>query len=606
MAKYIGVTIGPIYRTIAAARSTGELWGSSYIFSYLMKMIIKMLKLENENILGSEYLVPYIPDHLEDPPLSGYNKAGLFPDRFILKVNDNLENPLEKLRAARDQTLEEIAGGIVKILPGKKDNILSYIKQYFRIYAVLYDDTNGCKIVEEVNKRLDALELCARSVPCEKHNYLAQLLQNKNIKKSFLYTDAFGPDPKEPLPLLHHIAAGGSGADITVIEIEAQNQVKQELHKKLSDPTKNKMPYSGLLNLLDESEMQLLEDWLEENKDSGDRSFMTELERTIFSRQTNFFTIMKDRNYKNKAFKYVAVVKADGDGVGTRISSFTSAEGDQIRNLSRQLFRFGQIALDEIENYGGRPIYIGGDDLLFIAPVLSKKKTAKTIFDLINDLSACFRNSLKLDNDCDNDSQMSLSFGVAMGYYSYPLYESLKQADSCLHKAKDNKVFLHSKEAEKNAIGVNLVKHSGSSSTIIFNQDSQGYQHFQEILRASFPDESSPKQEKFLKGLLHKIGIDRTILNEILLIKDGARETRETRLENYFNNNFDEIIHQHLPIKEYLQSVKKLICAIDSELFWPKEPVSGNGCERTDADTVINQTVGCLQMIKFFQEEGDD
>ncbi len=42
--KYIALTIGPIYKTLSSAKKTRELWGGSYIFSYIMKQIISEFK----------------------------------------------------------------------------------------------------------------------------------------------------------------------------------------------------------------------------------------------------------------------------------------------------------------------------------------------------------------------------------------------------------------------------------------------------------------------------------------------------------------------------------------------------------------------------------
>ncbi|NFP65947.1 type III-B CRISPR-associated protein Cas10/Cmr2, partial [Clostridium botulinum] len=58
--SYIGVTIGPIYKTIQLAKHTGELWASSYMFSYIMKNIIKEIlkEFEDKNI-KNRFIVPY-------------------------------------------------------------------------------------------------------------------------------------------------------------------------------------------------------------------------------------------------------------------------------------------------------------------------------------------------------------------------------------------------------------------------------------------------------------------------------------------------------------------------------------------------------------------
>ena len=40
--KYIAVTLGPIFKTIGLAESTGALWAASYMFSNLYNSIFKI------------------------------------------------------------------------------------------------------------------------------------------------------------------------------------------------------------------------------------------------------------------------------------------------------------------------------------------------------------------------------------------------------------------------------------------------------------------------------------------------------------------------------------------------------------------------------------
>lgn len=58
--KYIAVTLGPIFKTIGLAESTGALWAASYMFSYLSKSICEYLLEHSEfNISEEDIIVPY-------------------------------------------------------------------------------------------------------------------------------------------------------------------------------------------------------------------------------------------------------------------------------------------------------------------------------------------------------------------------------------------------------------------------------------------------------------------------------------------------------------------------------------------------------------------
>lgn len=107
---------------------------------------------------------------------------------------------------------------------------------------------------------------------------------------------------------------------------------------------------------------------------------------------------------------------------------------------------------------GGMTIYAGGDDLLFIAPVHS-------LFSLCRELDETFKNTLKKGLKeilSDVEINVSLSFGVAVQYVKYPLYEALERARVQLYKAK---------ESCGNRLGIELVKHSGKTVRLMVENE---------------------------------------------------------------------------------------------------------------------------------------
>ena len=73
--------------------------------------------------------------------------------------------------------------------------------------------------------------------------------------------------------------------------------------------------------------------------------------------------------------KYFCIVQADGDNMGKTI------QNGNVAAISTALIQYAAAAVPKISDYGAMPIYAGGDDLLFIAPVVGKD--GKNIFDLI-------------------------------------------------------------------------------------------------------------------------------------------------------------------------------------------------------------------------------
>jgi CRISPR-associated protein Cmr2 len=93
--KYIGLTIGPIYKTLQNSKKPKELWSASYIFSYIMRNIIQEFKSRN-------FVTPYI----KDSSIFDNTKVGLFHDRFIFESQDG---DLELLKICIDKVLEDLS-----------------------------------------------------------------------------------------------------------------------------------------------------------------------------------------------------------------------------------------------------------------------------------------------------------------------------------------------------------------------------------------------------------------------------------------------------------------------------------------------------------------
>ena len=138
----------------------------------------------------------------------------------------------------------------------------------------------------------------------------------------------------------------------------------------------------------------------------------------------------------NSHHKYFCIVLADGDNVGKTVSH-PKLSGVQLKKISEGLMYFGDEATKLIKDYGGLPIYAGGDDLLFIAPV--KGVDGTNIFEFLNKVEkVAFKDVQKAIKDCElNDKnglliEASLSFGISITYYKYPLYEALESARNLL------------------------------------------------------------------------------------------------------------------------------------------------------------------------------
>ena len=63
MKTYFALTIGPIYKTLSQAQKTREFWGSSYMFSWIMREIIVGLIDDKKTIESKNILMPHRDKH---------------------------------------------------------------------------------------------------------------------------------------------------------------------------------------------------------------------------------------------------------------------------------------------------------------------------------------------------------------------------------------------------------------------------------------------------------------------------------------------------------------------------------------------------------------
>ena len=201
--------------------------------------------------------------------------------------------------------------------------------------------------------------------------------------------------------------------------------------------------------------------------------------------------------------KYICVVQADGDNMGKIVSN-----SEKVKEISQCLIKFGKVATETIRNYGGMPIYAGGDDLLFISPVIGNK--GQDIFDLIEELD----NLYKEVQDKANSAELktSMSYGISISYYKYPLYDSLSEARTLLFEKAKNTY------KNKNAIAWNLHKHAGSSFYGVIEKESTLFNAFKEVIKASSESDS------LTAAVSHKIRANEDLINLWIENKEHMKE----------------------------------------------------------------------------------
>lgn len=484
MMTYTAINIGPIVQTLGMARKPRELWSASYMFSLLMKYIIKSLP--EDNIIS-----PAIDKNK-------HNGIGLYPDRVFVK---DAEISYDSIKAEVNSFIEK----------------LGLEEDYFNIMVVSENCDNDASAIEKLNKKLDYLELYNKSVSSHSIEKINKLIQLKY--KSELFLDAFDSNHFSIETL----------AEIAAVELRKDNK----------------------------TQWQKFVEVLKSDDNEVSRKAYSELPKKLL------------KSYH----KYICVVQADGDNVGKTVSHKDLKDGE-VKKISECLLQFGKNAKNAIEEFGGLPIYAGGDDLLFIAPVVGKDSSnILNLLDKLNDESfKCVADKvdeLKLKTDDQKDIHASLSFGVSISYNKYPLYEALENARRLLfQKAKHIK--------GKNAIALELRKHSGGSFYMELSKSNKA-------LKEKFNDlvENSNTKESVISAVSHKIRNNEGLLKLWIGSPDTA-----TRNENFFKKFIEYKSGENDLYKEKTLKLLNELCLVEH-----------------DASKLVKSMYGMLRLAKFINGE---
>lgn len=414
------------------------------------------------------------------------------------------------------------------------DNALTTFKtttgigmDYVNVMSVSIDYDQPTGVIKELNRLLDCLELYKRPVTDEGLKNVASLLYGKN--KTRLYVHATSKS-RFSIPSL---------AEIATYRLKSVNPVDW-------------LNICGMLNH-DDTETEAYED-----------VFYQEIKKQFKAEYKSYY-------------KYICIVQADGDNMGKIVSALDTAK---IKSLSNSLLDYGSQACDTIKKYGGLPIYAGGDDLLFLAPVVSSTgmEGTSTIFDLLSTIDDLYQS---VDAEVGHLGRplglhTSISYGLSISYYKYPLYEALKSARELLFDKAKN-------VDGKNAIAWCLRKHSGSGFVGSLCKNSDVYTSFSELMETSV-DEST------VSAIAHKLRENQDLLDIV------RRSGRKDRIEAFYNKVMEE---SSLDDKSYKGITRDLLW----KLFDQEKSEPGDKAKSTEE--ILETLYGMLRTAKFINGEGD-
>lgn len=490
---YTALTIGPIYKTLSQARKTRELWGISYLFSYIMRRLVEEIGEQERCCL------PYHPQILD---AWKYKGAGLFPDRLIFEGNIT-----DKVAKAEDK--------VIKQIQENTDLPIEYLQNYIRIYALTY--TLPQEVSNEQNDELRKIENNNIVLVANK------LLDTCELKEKQFRWDINSIDWKKAIDKING----------KLFYKEAFQHWEQN---RFEFPSIIEIATDDFRRKNKEAYYKLVRNHLQNQEESDQKAFQDALRAATKKGLED-----KDKIFKPIEFrpyhKYIAVVQADGDNIGKTIAKIGD-RAETVRDFSAALFDFAIAAQNEIKKYGGKAVYVGGDDLLFFAPVAiyvegENGPSLKSIFGLIKDIDKVFGEKLINNEKLKHlyikggalaDYKPSMSYGVSITYSKYPLNEARDTAYQLMNKAKAN-------IDDKNKICFKLHKHSGQSFGFTVDKKqtntsgTRSFDYFMGMVN------NIPLQEGLLSSVIYKLAPLHKLLNSISKNKE--------RLTDFFDQEFE-------------------------------------------------------------------
>lgn len=522
MSNYIGITIGPIVETMSFTSTPAGLWFSSYFYSTVTRDLCRELQKRSYSILTLPEAYK-VEEHLSD------DGVGTYHDRIYYIVEDKIKEEIAK--ELKTEIIESVVGKkaceLAEGFDGYADqnSLQKYLKNILQIHYVIFKETEISDegIAKTLADALDALELSQKVEPELSNSYLRKFVRG-NEKGSNSYIKKYRPFIDAVITNRFSLAS-----DIDkikdLISIASTGQASNESANAIRKLAKTE--------------------------------------------------------------RYFAIVQADGDNMGKLLRGTgknKTEQGKQMQKFSELCMQYTTESSKMIKEYGGVLIYAGGDDLLFLAPVRGKNNT--TIWSLCKQIGLRFQEIFQESGMITKETLPSISFGVSVNYYKFPLFEAFQDARMLLFGEAKN-------FGEKNNIAVKVNKSSGQTAGFVSclgikEYDDKVYDEFLELITEFYDLDKGTDQ--LMRSILY------TIENQKELFSIAA--TKEAMIRNLFDNVFDN--PEQSFSEEYRSRLSRFMVSV--EKAYRKKKIKSLGPKD---DTSIDTLTSALRIAKFLVEEGD-
>lgn len=407
---------------------------SVWAASYLFSWIMKEILTDISGKEDIEIVLPHF-----DREAKSENGAGLYGDRAYFLAG---EDGRKTIRESIDRVIEKLT----KETGGEKD----FLSHYFNFYIEDCDEA-GALALGEINKALDRAELFKTApLHIEQNDLLQYLAELKN--NGLLHQEAFGKGQPHRNFL--------SVAEIAAASLSRLNNDKFQniVLKDLKAARKNKKSaFNEDFEFVEQLALEFGDDFQPHHK-------------------------------------YFGVLYADGDNIGALLKQ--CQDNKDLQAFSKSLLDFGLKADKTIAAYGGKGIYLGGEDILAFIPMACRDENGRSqsFLELISRLDKDFKETVQAFAEQKNVHPLpTLSYGVMIAYYKHPLKE-------VMHKAHDLLEYVKKNIAGKNAINILFQKHSGQQNgCVILKELEEPYIKIREMVNTMVD------KDEFLSGVMHRL-----------------------------------------------------------------------------------------------------
>lgn len=404
--KYIALTIGPIYKTLKNAKKPKELFASSYIFSYIMKNIIKEFK-------DRTFITPYIKD---ESIFDENSPVGLFHDRFIF---ESIDGDLSKLEMIIINVCNDIASQL------RLEH--HQVKEYLQIHYFEKELDNSKNPILELTPYLDTKELFFQISQDE--TFAKSLRRKKGDDDNFLTA---GKNIIDDLKKLSHnnyycvVHADGDNMSKAIEDKNKIENVSKNLFEYCKESNKLIKDFGGQTIYAGGDDLLFFAPVL--NKDKNKTIFeLCEKISNIFNTKIPSATLSFGISINYVKFPLYEAVE------NSRELLFAKAKNDQRNNIAFNVTKHSGQSFETIINKSNKEVYDnflvftsnikGGEDMdNFLHSIHHKIDTYKTTINLIAN------NKEKLQNFFDNYFNESIhkeykSFFESLIDFIYVVYQ---------------------------------------------------------------------------------------------------------------------------------------------------------------------------------------